>query len=341
MSGLGMLLAAGPVRRAIHGIAARFGLRRDASGKAAAPWIARRVDHAYHVLLYHRVNDEHARFFAGTPSARFERDLERMLEQGPALPLLEVVERALARDVPPGAWAVTFDDGYRDNFTNAFPILRRLGVPATIFLATGPMDDRRPLWHDRVFDAFTDAGDTSLELDGRSYDLADDRARRAALQAFLGIVRRMEPAARTARIDSLLERLGVAERTQVDRMLRWSDAREMGGKGIDFGGHTVTHPILSRMPVELAAREIADCRDRIEANLGVRVSLFAYPNGTRADYDAGVVRAVKDAGYRAAVTTEWGANRAGDDPMTLRRVGLWGPDPNLAVVRLSWERFAR
>jgi len=329
-----------PVRRAFARFTANHGVRRGADGRPRAPWIERRRDRPYLVLLYHRVNDDRVRFFAGVPVARFSLDLERMLEQGPALRLAELVERSISGDVPPGAWALTFDDGYRDNLTQALPVLRRWGVPATIFLTTGPIDDRGPLWHDRVFDAFAAAPNLALEVEGVPHDLSADAGRRAALQAFLAAIRRLEPEARTARIDALVARLGVRENSPSDRMLTWEEARAMKGQGIDFGGHTVTHPILTRMPLARAAEEIAACRARIAERLGVPVSLFAYPNGSREDWNTEVAAAVRDAGYRAAVTTEWGANRAGTDPFALHRVGLWHADAGEAAARLAWERFA-
>jgi peptidoglycan/xylan/chitin deacetylase (PgdA/CDA1 family) len=328
----------GPLRRLFAWLTARVALKRRRSGALAPPWIDIPRDRRYLVLLYHRVNDEHAPYFAGTPPKRFQEDLERMAEQGPALPLAELVARARRRDVPPGAWAVTFDDGYRDNYTDAFPLLRRWNVPATIFLTTGPIDDRKPLWHDRVFDAFSAVVDGTIDVGEEHFALADPASRRTALLALLASLRAMDSAARTRRIDDVIGLLGLTEAPRPDRMLRWEEAKTMVGQGIDFGGHTVTHPILTRLSPEEAAAEIAACRARIHERLGVAATLFAYPNGAREDFDDGVMGAVRDAGFEAAVTTLWGANGADTDPFALRRVGLWHSDAAAAATRLAWTR---
>ena len=105
--------------------------------------------------------------------------------------------------------------------------------------------------------------------------------------------------------------------------------------GIEFGGHTVTHPILSQLPSELQKSEIVTCRQRIEQETGVPPVSFAYPNGSIKDYTKETTKIVRQAGYLAACTTRKGSNPPGCDRFALRRIGV-GSDPTWVLeARLS------
>ena len=120
----------------------------------AFPFALRRKYACYQILQYHRVNDEHDFLMDSVPVKVFARQMEMLHTFFNVLPLEELVERASKSDIPAKAVAITFDDGYRDNYQNAFPILKRLDLPATIFVTTGVVDSNAPLWHDTLFNAF-------------------------------------------------------------------------------------------------------------------------------------------------------------------------------------------
>jgi hypothetical protein len=140
------------------------------------------------------VNDDAHPFFTGTPVVLFRRQMELLRHYFTVLPLEDLAERARRRELPDNGVAITFDDGYRDNYTHAFSVLRELGLPATIFLTTEALDANALLWHDRVFDAFHRTRKTEA---------------RASLEAELARLRRSSPEERDARIDALLEELGI------------------------------------------------------------------------------------------------------------------------------------
>ena len=292
------------------------------------------------VLCYHRVNDTGHPFFDGTPTALFRRQMHVLREGFAVFFLDELVERAARGEVPANAIAITFDDGYRDNYTNAFPILRELSLPATIFLVTDALDDNRLIWHDRVFDAFHRTRVPRLAFDGTEVPLTDLAEKHEALATVLAVLRSSAPSKRDETIDSLLERLGVASppREGWDK-LTWDHVREMNEHGIRFGAHTLDHPILSRVSEDEARRQIRDSKARIESELGATITAFAYPNGRALDFDTGTKRILNEEGFRSAVTTVDGANDAGSDPLALRRVGMWGNDPYLSAIRLARSRI--
>jgi peptidoglycan/xylan/chitin deacetylase (PgdA/CDA1 family) len=343
----------GGLARLAGGIGARLGLDRvllrlgdswrlgsGGDGAARAYGVRRRTSAPFQILLYHRVNDSEDPLFDTVSVRVFDGQMALLRRRFRVLSLDELVERRERNDVPPNAVAITFDDGYRDNFENAFPILRRHGLPATVFLTSATVGSKELLWHDRLLDAFRETKVASLDVDGETLPLRTPALRRAAVYACLRGLRRMDPRRRDEEVARLAAALAVAEPDERRwSKLTWEEVREMAGGGISFGAHTANHPILTRIPREEAVREILDSRDAIARGLGRPVSLFAYPNGGRADFDEGVKQAVRDAGFRCAVTAIPGANDATTDPFELRRDAMWDPVPQLAVMRLAWSKL--
>jgi peptidoglycan/xylan/chitin deacetylase (PgdA/CDA1 family) len=121
--------------------------------------------------------------------------------------------------------------------------------------------------------------------------------------------------------------------------LTWEQIREMKARGIDFGGHTVTHPFLSKLTAAEAGWEISECKRRIEEELQQPVEHFAYPNGREEDFASFNKELLRAAGYRAAATTIWGVNYRSTDRMELRRGGPWERDPALFAYKLDWYQW--
>jgi peptidoglycan/xylan/chitin deacetylase (PgdA/CDA1 family) len=294
----------------------------------------------YLVLTYHRVNDDGHQFFEGTPLALFRAQLESLRRHFAVLPLTELASRARSGRIPKNAVALTFDDGYRDNYTHAFPVLTELGLPATIFLTTDAVDHDRMIWHDRVFDAFQRAGAQELRFNGSVHPFSTRAERDVALASVLAKLRSSSPEARDRLIEGLLAELEVDSAGAPGwEKLRWEDVRDMARHGISFGAHSLDHPILSRVSAEEQRRQIRESKRRIETELGCEVTAFAYPNGDAGDFDASTEKIVAEEGFTLAVSTIFGANDASTDPYALRRAGLWG-DPRLTALRLGWSRLS-
>jgi peptidoglycan/xylan/chitin deacetylase (PgdA/CDA1 family) len=293
----------------------------------------------YQILLYHQVTDERDPYFPGVPTETFRRQMRVLSRHFAVLPLGELAERGERSDLPPGALGITFDDGYRDNCTNAFPVLSELGLPATVFLSTGPLEGAGPLWHDRVFSAFRRTAARQLEWDGAAWPLQSVAERIRAMHRVLEGLRRSAAGERDRRIERLVDRLETGEpRSTNETMLSWEQVREMAEGGIDFGAHTVSHPILTAVAPADAEREIVESKATIERRTGRPVTAFAYPNGRPEDFDDAVRRIVRDAGFRLAVTTVGGVNDSGTDPFELRRVQAWESVPEVTALRLALER---
>lgn len=316
-----------------------------ASGPAGGGW-KRRSSPPFLILVYHRVHPAPGPFMIDpVPPDRFDAQMRHLARAYRPLPLAELLQRSREGTVPAGAVAVTFDDGYADNAAHAFPILKRHGIPATIFLVTGCIGTGRIPWHDEVLLAFAAARGGTIRIPGLPAEapplpLTTEAERHHAAFTVLAALKPLPEAERLAGVRAIQEALGAGDAAEAaSLMLDWDRVRALRDEGISFGAHTVTHPILSRVTPERALEEIGRSKETVERELGVEAPFFAYPNGRPEDYDAASVEALRAAGVRVALTTTFGANEAGDDPLRWRRATAWTADPRRFALQLAWYRL--
>jgi peptidoglycan/xylan/chitin deacetylase (PgdA/CDA1 family)/CelD/BcsL family acetyltransferase involved in cellulose biosynthesis len=313
----------------------RFELVRNGG---AMPRVRPRTGPSGRILYYHRVNDEGDPFFPATPTAIFEQQMKIVARYHRAVSMRDMV-RHLASGEPGCVVAITFDDGYADNYRNAWPILQRLGLTATIFLATGAVDSREPLWFERLAwslkNTIRESLDVEIDIPRRLWLRTAEERLRANATLFEAL-RRVTDRERREALRKLLAQLAAPDAPECrGRMLTWDQVREMHAQGIDFGGHTVTHPFVSKLTPDEARSEIGLCKSRIEEETQSPVELFAYPVGREEDM-AGWCRDILCAAeYRAAVSTIWGMNDRSTDPMELRRGQPWEDDPAVFAAKLD------
>ncbi len=253
----------------------------------------------------------------------------------------ELLDR-LEQGAPESVLAITFDDGYRDNYENAFPVLERYGLPATVFLATGGIDTGEALWFERLAQAVkaTTRDFVDLEIDvPQRFWLRNEAERLEANGRIFGVLRLLPDEVRRQQLAGLLRQLAAAEDARNGKMLTWEQVRHMRARGIEFGGHTVSHPFISKLTREQAVWEMSECKRRIEEEAQQPVAYFAYPNGREEDFRGENEQLIPSLGYRAAVTTIWGANSSSTDPLELRRGGPWEESAALFAAKLDWYGF--
>lgn len=276
------------------------------------------------VLLFHKIREQQDSLGLSIPPRVFDGILQTLGEDHQFIPPETVVERA-REGSGRLRLAVTFDDGYRDNYEFAYPILRRHAVPATVFLSTDQIDGRRPFWYERM-QALADAlqtRDESLRAQAlRGLGLTPTSDREDLVFALDRRLKELPSEQRDALLDALAARLGHEPSATYSPMLNWDQVREMAAHGIGFGSHSRSHPILSREPMDRVVSELEGSRRIIEDRLGTEVTAFAYPNGRWEDIGASVRQAVRDAGYRQAFSTIPGRNRGAVDPFLIKRLNV-------------------
>lgn len=288
------------------------------------------------IFTFHRVLTEPDPLLPGEPSVKdFARTAAWIADFCNVLPLPEATVRLADDSLPPRAACITFDDGYTDVEQHAVPVLRSLGLPATVFVA---VDAVRVgiMWNDLVLDAIRHAG-TSVDLSalGISERKAAPRADLAALaNCALDALKYRPPAERWC-LATTLHEVATNRRKPRRHMLTSEGIRRLAEAGFDIGGHTVSHPILTSLPDAAAWDEIESCYRWITSVTGREPTCFAYPNGRPGrDYDQRHVDMVRRAGYRVAVSTQWNCARRGGDPYQLPRFAPWERTRTAFLARL-------
>jgi peptidoglycan/xylan/chitin deacetylase (PgdA/CDA1 family) len=257
-------------------------------------------------------------------------------------------EIGLAPDARGRRVAITFDDGYRDNYELALPVLRKHGVRAAFFLPTGFLDEPRVPWWDELAWIARRSAQTAIPAgDWLEAPLPLERDRSRAVFELANVYKSLPSARTEAFMDYCGEAAGTGRcdpATAAEEWMTWAMAAEMRDAGMTIGGHSVTHPVLANADPETQRREIEGCARRLDEELGVPMRLFAYPVGLRDSFDEATRRALAEAGVELAFSLYGGYVRPGRiDPYDVPRTSV-GPatTPRAFRAMLTFpQAFAR
>jgi peptidoglycan/xylan/chitin deacetylase (PgdA/CDA1 family) len=329
-------------------------LARDACGQAlsliGATAPAVRLRQRLSIITFHRVLTESQRALyplpglAVTPEEldahlKFVRRHFRCLSLASALDLL-----ADDRYTGPPLLAVTFDDGQLDNYENALPVLEQNGVTASFYVPSQVLRDPTPLWPDVLATSILLLDATSGDLQARALiaelHTDQDRDRSAgpmSIEAAVESTKAWSAAQRQEWIRRAQTLVPHPVRPAWDGFMSVDQLKSLIDGGHEIGSHSHSHPLLPQCTDEELVSEILGSKHALESALGTPVTTFCYPNGS---IDARTVDCVRRAGYRAAVTTEWGGNSRAQDPFQLKRFDMYGKHAQDRTGRFSEARLA-
>jgi peptidoglycan/xylan/chitin deacetylase (PgdA/CDA1 family) len=318
----------GSLKRAVA-----WGLRRSGLFRLHASRFAR--ERAI-LLVYHRVNDQGDPFFPALPRRDFAAQLDHVASHYRVESLEEVVSWLAAGAVGPPRAALTIDDGHPDTLEVALPELQRRGLPATLFLSTGPPETGVPLWIDRTRWIVKHARARVLEAPSTGLPGGPLEGTVARLELLARLLRHLKTLG-PLDVDRAVAALAKALEPEGPPLpvLEWEGVRRMAAGAIGLGGHTHRHYMLSRLDDRTLENEIVTAHRLIEERTGHRVRSFAYPNGEAADYDGRAVAVLRRLGLRCAVTCRNGPARPGQDPFQLPRLYTSAPSLSLFAARLA------
>lgn len=305
----------------------------DALGAASAfAWRHRRL---LPILMYHGVVQRPLPVdcWHMLPLADFTRQLEWLARRYRVLPLAEALERLQAGDLPPRCAAITFDDGYLNNRELAYPVLERLGLPATIFVVTSVIGTREPLWPDRLWLLLAGARCEELDLSALGLgvcSMGSPVAKAATYVRAVTVLKALPAARKDGLLRALADQVGLAGDLAPGpfRLMSWDDVRALQATGlVAFGPHTTHHDILRHQSDAEVERAIGESQERLARETGTSARVFAYPNGRAIDFDQRAREAVQRAGIRFALSTENGLAARGSEPLALPRVSIGSRTP--------------
>jgi peptidoglycan/xylan/chitin deacetylase (PgdA/CDA1 family) len=320
-----------------------------ATASLAAPLLTKRVKAGQvRILNYHRILEHYSDFtldgdvISATPEL-FARQVEFCRRHFDVISFGDLLGARQGRHpLPRRPLIITFDDGYEDNFRNAYAILKQQSVPAMFFLAVDYVDTDRLFWWDEVALAVKTHPDTSLSCRiGDSQEVLDLTTPEDRIDGVRRILKALKSVADPERrrvVGCLSEQVPAALRGRIPpQALTWSQAREMAQGGMEIGSHTLSHPILAQISdLRQLQLEIATSKAIIEAKVERPVSVFSYPVGGQHAITPEVKQLVRRAGYTFAVTYINGVNSWEDsiDPFALQRLHVDGLDEQSFRTRL-------
>ncbi|UCE24396.1 MAG: polysaccharide deacetylase family protein [Candidatus Zixiibacteriota bacterium] len=316
------------------------------------------------ILMYHRVLDDvtYDRVYTqpgmSVTESTFDRQMTWLNKKFKVLPIEQVLSTTdNGESGKYGAAAITFDDGWRDNYTHALPILRKHRIPATVFLTADYIGTSRPFWFLTVKWLILDGNISAEDLAAIITDI-DDRSKSATdavrflrnirgtpetvADRIIEMLKTLEIESLEAIVKAMLDRSSLSlDRWERDKpMLTWDEAAEMSEQNIEIGSHGCSHRILTLLSESETSKELHDSRAAIESRLGKAVRGFSYPNG---NYSEEIEQDVRKAGYTYAVATG-GRNLPGNqvDRFALKRVAIHegistGPWGRFSTAMFAWH----
>jgi peptidoglycan/xylan/chitin deacetylase (PgdA/CDA1 family) len=322
-----------------------FGRLRESARRLADRFVPRAV-----ALLYHRVNE-----LPSDPQLlcvsrqNFEEHLKVVSQYGQAIPLNALSRMLQNGDRGQRMIVITFDDGYADNLYNAKPLLERYDMPATVFVTAGYVGSKREFWYDELERIFlhkrTLPETLRLKIDQRWYEWqlgsiahngedaelswrewnvswnSDPTARHHVYRSLFQILQPLPDGERRKIVENLATWAGMETvHRPTHRTLTPDEVIRLAEEGlVEVGSHTLTHPVLSAIPLASQRQEICDSKARLEETMGRPVTSFAYPFGGRSHYTEATVAAVREAGFQSACSNFAGVIRPATDPFQLPR----------------------
>ena len=300
------------------------------------------------ILRYHSVTDSQENDYVSPniaiPIDAFEVQIRYFSKKYNIISMDKVAECYYNRQAfPKRAVVITFDDGYRDNYT-AYQILKKYGVSGTFYVVAACVDRRETLWLFEVINLIKNTTRSFVTLDIPNHSaklpIRNEKEKSITIRTITTLIksndRVFREALRKQLRDQLSDVVGLGKRA-AQIMLTWEQLQEMSRDGMIIGGHTMTHLNLPNADPEDARKEIIHCKKLIEEKIKCPVSHFSYPNGGKYEYyNQNISEMVTSAGYTTATTSNNGLAKISQHMMELSRIRVTPKLPEI-YYQIEWE----
>jgi peptidoglycan/xylan/chitin deacetylase (PgdA/CDA1 family) len=293
------------------------------------------------ILTYHRFSREKNAHTIS--SAEFAAQLEYLNKNNRVLSLSDTIDcLENGKSLPPNTTVITIDDGYSDAYEIAFPVLKKFKMPATLYVVTDFLDEKCWLWTDlmRYVLLKTESDSVKIEFEGEDKiesELGGETQRLETASRINSRLKKMPNEQKEAKIKEIAESLNVEIPplpTEEFSPVSWQQAREMDAENVKIESHTATHPILTNICKKQLDFELKTSKMRLEEILDREVGHFCYPNGS---FNENAQKAVEKAGYKSAVTTDYGFNEKHSNRFLLKRIDAQSNIANFAQSVSGFE----
>jgi peptidoglycan/xylan/chitin deacetylase (PgdA/CDA1 family) len=294
------------------------------------------------ILMYHRFSDKDGKFSI-SPKA-FATHLQYLTKHYKVVTLADYLKiRKTRKKIPTKLAVITIDDGYRDVYEIAAPVLRKYDIPATLFAVTDFLEGNIWIWTDkmRFLTANTKIKEIDISLNNQEIkgQLTDSDSRFLLAQKLNSQLKKLPEAEKEKEIVDLAKQFEV----EIPKLppkefspMTWDEARELDKGLIKIESHTVTHPILPNVYKEQLNFELTESKIKLEKEIGREMKIFCYPDG---GWNEKVRKATESANYSCAVTTEPGFNDENEDLFLLKRISAEPSLPHFVQDTSGFENF--
>jgi peptidoglycan/xylan/chitin deacetylase (PgdA/CDA1 family) len=301
-----------------------------------SPWLP--------ILTFHRVAERPElrmldEYVVNSTPSDFDRQMACVQQYFNPVGIDELVRFAEGYPLPRNPILITFDDGYRDSYTAALPVLRRRGIKAVFFIATSYITERRMFWWDRVNFLVKSTKRRRLELTyprSMEFDTRDEVSRRSTIRSILRIIK----TARGLDLPRLLGELqastdspwsdALEQQLAAEHLMTWDQVRALRAGGMDVQSHTRTHRVLQTLDDPQILDELRGSREDLERELGEPISAISYPVGHDIANRAYIREAVTQSGYKIGFTNATGVHwiRNDLDRFNVKRICVGSGTPD-------------
>jgi peptidoglycan/xylan/chitin deacetylase (PgdA/CDA1 family) len=290
------------------------------------------------ILVYHRVFNFSDLMYpnSNVDVETFNWQMELLATHFNVLSLSDALEKVKQGTLPSRAVCITFDDGYADNYFNALPILKYYELPATFFVVSKMLNKHR-MWNDDIVEALRNYKKPILDLTKLGLDVYDIDTPNKKSQTAKQLENDLKYLPFSERAEKCKAIANLTPNLPQNLMLTSDQLKSLSNEsGIEIGGHSVNHPILTKIvPIDWQS-EIKDCKTQLESIIEKPVRYFAYPNGKLdIDFDKQHALFVKECGYEAALSTNWGCVSHTSDLFLLPRFTPWDKTPLKFMLRMA------
>jgi len=266
------------------------------------------------ILAYHRIcdtDDINDRELVSANVVDFDWQVRYLKKYCTPLTFEEVINHLRSnKKLPKNAVVITFDDGFSDNYVNAYPVLKKHNVAATFFISTTYIGFNVTFWFNLVSRIIMLNAGKTLELQSIKYQISEDfEKRRSLVKIILNVCKSVSNFKRLELLEGMKQQLNYSDECDsLAKPMSWDNVREMSENGMEIGSHSLTHPILSQLTSNELKAEIHESKKEIESQILKKIYTISYPEGMEYAFNYKVLDEVEKAGYLLGSTYISGNN---------------------------------
>ena len=285
------------------------------------------------IILYHGVTDFKSKGIENISGKHLDVDeyFDQMkwLKRNTNILSMEEVFYILSnnKSFPKNAIAITFDDGFENNYSKAFPILKNLEIPTTFYISSAMIGSNKMFWVDKLEDCINNAKSKTINMileKEYNFELKNSEDKINALTKIKSFCKMSKNSLKEKVIEQLIAQTGHkpdSSNSDNYKVMSWQQLKEMSlNEYVIIGGHSSSHEILSKLDVDEMQKIVKSSIDKLSSELNIKIEHYSYPEGQHDHYNQEVINALISNGIKCCPSAIHGVNYQGDDPFHLKRI---------------------